>query len=279
MPVDRPKAGICPVLKRVMKKLSLPPLFLLACLTLTGASSLSANTVAVESGQPLRLVELFTSHGCSSCPPADRLLGTMLQEDESLLALEYHVDYWDALVHGGDGSWKDPFSDHRFTERQQAYNTAPLAGRRGVYTPQMIVNGRHVAVGSDARRVRQALRQQDVTAQVQIDLQAVPSAGQGDGGELVITIDPTSAPSASLEAATVSLVRYIDSATTDITAGENTGRQLVNHNVVVDVIALGRADQPGPLQYRVAAPSDGEGCVVMVQDVTLSPLLAAARCP
>ncbi|MGQ7843338.1 DUF1223 domain-containing protein [Granulosicoccus sp. 3-233] len=260
-----------------MKKLAMHPLLLAASLLLTSAPALSEVSDSTQPRPALRLVELFTSHGCSSCPPADRLLGRMLEEDPALMALEYHVDYWDSLVHGSDGSWKDPFSNPEYTERQQAYQAAGLAGRNGVYTPQMIVNGRFAAVGSDTRRVRQAL-QQTVPAQLRIDMETLPSAGNGPE-ELSITIDADDAPQAALQGATVSLVRYIDSASTSITGGENNRKQLVNHHIVFDVTSLGSAAGQTPLHYRVAAPAAGEGCVVMVQDVTLNPLLAAAQCP
>ena len=141
-------------------------------------------TVMAATPQPLRIVELFTSHGCSSCPPADRLLGKLLEEDPALMALEYHVDYWNSLVHGGAGSWTDPFSSREFTNRQRDYSEAELAGRRGVYTPQVVVNGYFAAVGSDRRRLQQALEQAG-NQQLDIDIVEVPAS---DGRELNIRV-------------------------------------------------------------------------------------------
>ena len=261
-----------------MRILPSHPRSFMACLLLTGASLFWMNTVSAESGRPLRLVELFTSHGCSSCPPADRLLGEMLQEDASLIALEYHVDYWDSLVHGSDGSWKDPFARPAYTQRQQAYSAAGLSGRNGVYTPQVVVNGRYVGVGSDEHHLRQAL-DQEVLAQLQITLEASSGANSDGPDELDIRIDADQIQLEQLQGSAISLVRYIDQASTDITGGENNRRQLVNHRIVFDVVSLGQPGLQSPMQYRVEAPKEGEGCIVMVQDVTLSRLLAATPCP
>ena len=237
-----------------------------------------AVAVEGEQGPPLRVVELFTSHGCSSCPRADRLLGEMLQEDDSLMALEYHVDYWDSLVHGNDGNWKDPFSRPEYTERQRTYNAAKLIGRGGVYTPQVVINGQYVAVGSNESRLRQALKQ-NIPAQLHIGIDATASDTSPAQRELSIQVEGDQARLSSLQGAQISLVRYIDQASTDITGGENNHKQLVNHRIVFDVASLGQVGSQSPMQYRVEAPGEGEGCLVMVQDAALTPILAAAQCP
>jgi hypothetical protein len=102
---------------------------------------------AAAGGRPI-VVELFTSEGCSSCPPADALLAELAGRPD-LLALSFHVDYWDRL------GWKDPFSSPAATERQQRY--AELLRLATVYTPQMVVDGRWQAVGSDHAEVQRAL--------------------------------------------------------------------------------------------------------------------------
>jgi len=104
------------------------------------------------------VLELFTSHGCSSCPPAEALLIEMQAKHESLIALEYHVDYWNSLVHGNAGNFVDPFSQPGFSKRQRGYDAKPLKGRRGVYTPQAVVNGRYAMVGSNRTHVGAALK-------------------------------------------------------------------------------------------------------------------------
>ncbi len=135
------------------------------------------------------LVELFTSEGCSSCPPADTLLASLLREqplpDVDIVPLSFHVDYWD---HQG---WKDPFSSKAFTVRQQAYSR--IFGEDRVYTPQMVVDGLTEFTGSDDRAARTALtaaasrphlplkldaRAQGSSVRVSIDLPAAPADGE-----------------------------------------------------------------------------------------------------
>lgn len=225
--------------------------------------------------QPLRVVELFTSHGCSSCPPADRLLGELLEMDDSLMALEYHVDYWNSLVHGNAGSWADPFSSRQFTDRQREYNAAELAGRGGVYTPQAIVNGQYAAVGSDRRGLQQALQQAGTQ---QLDI-AIAELRSPDGRELSIRVSGSPAQLEALKGTTISLVRYMDSAITSVTGGENKNLELVNHHIVFDVARLGKVDTESPLHVTAAAPAPDEGCIVVVQEGATSPVYAAAECP
>src|SRR6476659_4167205 len=98
--------------------------------------------------QPRAVIELFTSQGCSSCPPADRLLAE-LARDQSLVALSWHIDYWDYL------GWKDTFSQPAFTSRQKAYGV--VRGDWEVYTPQVVVNGVSQVVGSDRSEIDAAV--------------------------------------------------------------------------------------------------------------------------
>lgn len=232
-------------------------------------------TLSFAAEQPLRLVELFTSHGCSSCPPADRLLGELLEQDESLLALEYHVDYWDTLVHGGDGSWKDPYSSPEHTARQRAYFEMGLAGQNGVYTPQAVINGQFAAVGSNRGRVQRALEQAG-GQKLAIEVNEVSTAGKA---ELAIAVNGSGANPEDLQGATVSLVRYIDSAVTSITAGENKDVKAINHHIVHAVDTLGTLDSQAQSNYLLPAPALDQGCVVMVQQGASGQVLAAAECP
>jgi len=104
----------------------------------------TAQAARAASNGPV-LVELFTSQGCSSCPPAEALLKELTQTP-GVVAIEWHVDYWDTLVHRGS-SWKDPFSNAAYTARQRAYNRA-LRGTSGVYTPQAVIGGQYETVVS-----------------------------------------------------------------------------------------------------------------------------------
>lgn len=118
-------------------------------------------------GQPLVLVELFTSQGCSSCPPADRLL-TRLVEEDRVIALAFHVDYWNYI------GWTDPFSSKTWSDRQRGY--AAVFGSNRIYTPQLVVNGRWEGVGSDAREVDRLLRDARGSLRDELSLEIEESA-------------------------------------------------------------------------------------------------------
>ena len=242
-----------------------------------------------------RVIELFTSHGCSSCPPADRLLGELIEAEPDLVALEFHVDYWNSLVHGGDGNFVDPFSSPDWSLRQRAYDGVALAGRGGLYTPQAIVDGAFAAVGSDRARIESALASGssdeersggDETATGPAGGAPVSAMASGgapvlrivrEGDDLLIEVDGVAAgerltrtpghlPLPAPDTGEVALVRFLRRTVTPVTGGENRGRELVNHRVVSAVEVLGRVSADGSLVARVAAPTDpAEGCAVLVR--------------
>jgi hypothetical protein len=186
------------------------------------------------------VVELFTSQGCSSCPPADALLGELARRSD-VLALGFHISYWDGL------GWKDPFSSQSSTDRQRAY--ARLLGRGQVYTPQMVVDGRREMVGSDRNAVLAALRDARPQAVAPVAFAAdrrsvTVGAGQGNG--------------------TVLLVRFAQQRITRIGAGENARRTLEDVNGVEALTMLG-AYQGTALTFAIEPPSAGEGVAVLIQ--------------
>ena len=118
-------------------------------LTMLGLSGTTAQETTSSTPRPI-LVELFTSQGCSSCPAADRLLSELAATDENIVALAFHVDYWNYI------GWTDPFSSSDWSDRQRRYAQALEA--RQIYTPQLVVNGRRHAVGSDRQEVAAMIR-------------------------------------------------------------------------------------------------------------------------
>lgn len=177
---------------------------------------------AVEIHQARSVVELFTSQGCSSCPPADRVIYELAKEND-VLALAWHVDYWDYL------GWKDTFASSENTRRQQAY--AVSLGKSSVYTPQAIVNGRIDVVGSRGIAVRETMatmRDKDLGP-------TVPISASVSSGMLKISVDATE------EAAdtTLWMVYYTDHAKVEVLRGENAGRELGYANVVRDIEMIG----------------------------------------
>ncbi|MDH5750535.1 MAG: DUF1223 domain-containing protein [Rhodospirillales bacterium] len=220
------------------------------------------------SGQPLTVVELFTSQGCSSCPPADKFLNELSTRDD-LLALSLHVDYWDYI------GWKDPFSDAIFTRRQRDYSSR--FNLKYVYTPQMVIQGQAQAVGSNRAEVKDAIREAKSIQQIPIDL--------GHAGKN-ITVSIAAAPakgSAGImagEKADVVLVVFDRSHDTVIKRGENSGLKLTNSNVVRSLRKIatwngGPLTQSLPLA-EILAPG-GQVCAVLLQSRKTGRILGAAQ--
>ncbi len=175
-----------------------------------GGSYAEEATVAAK---PLSVVELFTSQGCSSCPPADKLLGE-LAEREDILALSFNVDVWDWI------GWKDTLASPEYTQRQRDY--ARVMGERSIYTPQVVVDGRTHVVGSSRNRIEHALRS-FTPPPVPINLTTTSDS-------VTVEIGPSDDP--ETPHGTLWLVLYDRSVTVTIDRGENTGRTLTYHNVV-----------------------------------------------
>lgn len=213
-------------------------------------------TVSQAQDTPV-VVELFTSQGCSSCPPADELLAHLGERDD-IIALALHVDYWDYI------GWKDKFAHAAFTKRQKGY--ARSFGNRAIYTPQMVVNGVGDVVGN---------RAMDVTDMVQAHANkglAVPLTLRRSGDRLTIT-----APAASaVSEADVILIRYTPSETVSIPRGENAGKNLTYSHIVTEWSDVGDWNGRAPLSASV--PVTGKApIVVLVQEKGYGPIFAAAR--
>jgi hypothetical protein len=178
--------------------------------------------IPVSNNKSVAVLELFTSQGCSSCPPADRLLGSYT-EKENVIVLSFHVDYWDR------SGWKDPFSSKQYTQRQYDYASALHAD---VYTPQLVINGQSEMIGSDADKISNAIKkvltgQPDAT--LSIKTVKAENARLPDGqGRATISFDASGNTGNSV--LNVALVEK--KTTTDVKAGENGGVTLTNYNVV-----------------------------------------------
>lgn len=224
---------------------------------------------SVLADKRLSVVELFTSHGCYSCPAADEHLADLIDTRADVIALEFHVDYWDTLVWGSDGSWKDPFSSPEYTQRQRAYHAANLKGRRGVYTPQMVVDGRIAAVGSDRKSIKKALsNKSDPFLNVSVEPTSV-------GFSIAVNGD-------AADAANVWLVTFDREKTTDIPRGENAGKTLDNHHIVKQLKRIGDWNGTATTIDTDVNLAEGEGCAVLVQSMNLDtpgPVLGVSYCP
>lgn len=215
----------------------------------------------------LKVVEMFTSQGCYSCPPADKLLGELAEKDESILNLEFHVDYWNKLQYRGEGNWEDPYSSAEYTDRQRQYAALRLAGQNGVYTPQAVINGVYGHVGSNRRAIKKGLRMQNVLP-VSINIAK-------DDASLKISVESDTTPDANLF-----LVSFLKETETSITSGENHDKIMVNHNVVVSMQPIASLADANGQSVKVAYEGgENRGCAVLIQSASQGPILGAARCP
>jgi hypothetical protein len=208
------------------------------------------------------VVELFTSEGCSSCPPADELLGELTQR-QFVLPLSFHVDYWDYI------GWKDRFGDPLFTQRQRAY--AEAQGSSMVYTPQMIVAGAIDVVGSDRKAVDKALR----TAYTRNTMYRIHVMREQDGRVVAQFPEaPIGVP------ATIWLVTYQKSAESHVKTGENAGRSLMTYNVVRSLQKVGMWYGPATeiaLKLDPAAKANSpDACAIIANQAEHGPIIAAA---
>jgi hypothetical protein len=203
-----------------------------ACLVAAGADSWRA---------PI-LVELFTSEGCSSCPPADRLLESL---DPQAIVLSEHVDYWDGL------GWRDPYSGHANTQRQEAY--ARGFGIAGPYTPQMVIDGVTEFVGNDARRAMDEMTRARSREKIGVHLSRTAAGVQ-------VQVDPAA------KAADVWLALADDSGTSQVAAGENQGRRLHHVAILRSLRKIGAVKRGAAFSQNVAVPPDTGRVIVFVQD-------------
>jgi hypothetical protein len=192
-------------------------------------------TVAMTAAEPPRtpvVVELFTSEGCSSCPPADLLLSHLQQSQPvpgvQIISLSEHVDYWNQL------GWPDPFSSAGLTERQRQY-AAVLRGD-GVYTPQMVVDGKIGFVGSDSQKALRAIAEAARAPKTGIDLRC-------GGNPSTLSVRINSGPDADADVALAIAENGLES---NVTRGENRGRLMAHSGVTRRVAVIGHAKRQQP---------------------------------
>ncbi len=221
------------------------------------AAALMIGTSAVAEDSPV-VVELYTSQGCSSCPPADALLHKLAARND-VVALALHVDYWDYI------GWKDVFGSPEHAARQRSY--ARAGGRKMVYTPQMIINGEEHVVGNRPRDVVDVINKHKGGAPY------VSLSAARQGNTLRIS---ASAAKPLKDKLTVQVIRYRPRAAVDIKRGENAGRRLEYSNVVTELRALRDWDTRKPLSLSLPIKGD-QPIVVLLQHEGHGPVAAVAR--
>lgn len=204
------------------------------------------------------VVELYTSQGCSSCPPADALLGELTKRD-GVIALSLHVDYWDYL------GWKDEFANAAYTNRQRGY--AAAAGDSTIYTPQMVIGGKDHIIGTRSMSLVDTLNEHIAKA-VPVELEA-----RYDSGTLSVSANVVDGMK---EGMIVQLVQYTPEETVSIQRGENAGREMTYHNVVKGWSQIAEWDGTAPLDLK-ADVTASEPMVVIVQHAGHGTIVAATK--
>jgi hypothetical protein len=234
-----------------MPKAALP---IRTCLRLgCGLALLLSASIAAAQSRPT-VVELYTSEGCNSCPPAEAQIGKLAGQD-GIIALAFHVDYWDSL------GWKDRFELPEALARQQQY--AHTLHLRSVYTPQLVIDGQRDVVGGGEGIGSSAAKQPGVPLELSV---------RDNSLQVAVAAQPSHAP------CDVLLLGYLPQAVSKVTRGENAGRELHEFNIVRSLRKLGEWQGEGKtfsVPLASIAP-DATGVVVLVQQRDQGPIVGAA---
>jgi hypothetical protein len=244
----------------------------------TGAGRCAAQAPAPRAASSERtpvLVELFTSEGCSSCPPADELLRKMDQlqpiPSAEIVVLSEHVDYYDHI------GWKDPFSSHAYTERQQKYVDRMKV--ESPYTPQMVVDGEFQFNGTDAKTAVQDIQKAAAAEKISVKLTASPT---NQKGKISINVQAPALPgSSSLSSADILIAVADDADVTKVASGENSGKTLTNIAVLRELKPVGKIDKANGFSKDVetgipATSTNKSRIIVIVQEPHQGKLLGIA---
>ncbi|WP_298901657.1 thioredoxin family protein [uncultured Psychroserpens sp.] len=213
----------------------------------------------VETYPPVIVLELFTSQGCSSCPPADKLLTEVdtFDNENQIITLSYHVDYWNYI------GWKDPFSKASFSDKQRQYSRK--FNSSSIYTPQVVVNGKTHFVGSNTREMNAKLKSYaKISAENKIELSVVKRSGNSVSFNYNIA--------GAIKNKTMRIVLAIKERTTEIPRGENRNRTLKNSNIVVLDESLGLKKSNGSYSFsipKIVNKEDKLKLIVMSQNSDL----------
>ncbi|MFQ5438281.1 MAG: DUF1223 domain-containing protein [Paracoccaceae bacterium] len=226
-----------------------------ALLTILTFALLGFVAPATAGDEPV-VVELFTSQGCSSCPPADELIRELAARDD-VIPLALHVDYWDYL------GWRDSFASAAFSRRQRAYANA--AGKRTIYTPQVVVQGESHAIGNQTDTVKSLIASYSGT-ESPVDLNA------WRGGDVLFV--RVRATGAGVGPVVIQIVRFLPERAITIRGGENAGRRIVYANIVTEWMPVAMWNGSGETETQIEIKGQ-EPVAVLIQSEDFGPILAA----
>jgi len=250
----------------------------IAAVVLSSVFTMSAQSIesaAPASSPRVILVELFTSEGCSSCPPADALLrqidGTRPSADQLIVGISEHVTYWNSL------GWTDPFSSSIYTDRQNAYGVR--FGLDSVYTPQMVVNGTDQFVGSDKSSLENAIRKEQGHVSP-IALRILSSSLAGNS----LAVSFSAVGDASARGADIIAVLADDTDRSSVLRGENSGRALSHVAVARTLLRVGKLQATAQQTVQIPVPSSirttaGHHLILFAQEPGNGPILGADSRP
>jgi hypothetical protein len=221
-------------------------------------------SAAAEEGEPV-VVEMYVSQACEKSPPAAEFQAELSRRPD-IVALTFHVDYWNVLANPKHGRWQDPFAEASFSARQRIYNRK-IRGRGTVFTPQAIINGAASEVGTKRDKI------ENFITEVRRAREFVSTQITRENGQLTAVVE-TSGP----EYHDVWLVKYRAFAETSINAGDNFGMRLREHHIVRDMTKLGIVTHE-PKSFVFPVPPEGMGCAVIVQEQNSGPILGGRYCP
>lgn len=257
--------------------------WLLALISAVAALGIAspANSTGADADAPA-VIKLFTSQSCYSCPPADTLFGELIKSRPELIAPEFHVDYCDSLVYGSHGAHQGPFSNPDHSLRQRLYNQSSLDGQEGVFTLQLVVNGRFAAIGFKRRHIENGIEHVDRPS-LDMSLTAADTL-PSDASPLHIEVsaDYSKVPDDSH----LWLAVFDIEKSTEVVSGENHDKTLTNHHIVYELdlltprsgyAALRTSDSRLSLDIEVSL-SDGQGCSVLFQSYAPGLIHGAAYC-
>jgi hypothetical protein len=247
--------------------------FLTAALTLSAGAGLGQAADDSPARAPV-LLELFTSEGCSSCPPADRLLQILDEKQPvagaDLIVLSEHVDYWNSL------GWRDPFSSPQFTARQQDYTNR--YNFDGVYTPQLVVDGRYAFVGSDGREAADAVQKAIRAHKLTMTISKVARAGNAVTARIELPIDENFKGTRGILYVALADNRQ----ESHVARGENGGRTLAHVAVARVLKEAGTIDFSAASTKEIALPvqtgsGNGLRVIAFIQDPKSGYVLGVAE--
>lgn len=233
--------------------------------------AIAAECSAKSGAATVPLLELYTSEGCSSCPPADKWLSDLKPDTKKVIPLAFHVDYWDYI------GWKDKFSKAEYSERQR--KTAAFAGTGFVYTPQFVLSGRDFK-GADTSRLNQTVSaSQKIASRANLSLNAITQTN----GEITIKATAQAVNSADINHADIFIAIYENKLVSQVKAGENSGRELKHDYVVRDFYGAYQLNNKNEFTKDFTLKPEWKdrqaGVVIFVQDSKNGEILQSLQLP